>query len=94
MYAPRQKSYVSWLCHSWTCRLFLIGNPNVQMVMFTMHTGEKLRKNAQAVGIKDVISKSDTIKDHLLASLRTICAARFPTSFSVANERGQHQATT
>jgi DNA-binding NarL/FixJ family response regulator len=44
--------------------------PNVQMVMFTMHTSEQLRKDAQAVGIKDVISKSGTIGEHLLASLK------------------------
>jgi DNA-binding NarL/FixJ family response regulator len=49
--------------------------PNVQMVMFTMHTSEQLRKDAQAVGIKAVISKSDTIGDHLIASLRTLSAA-------------------
>ncbi len=54
--------------------------PSVQMVMFTMQTSEQLRKDAQAVGIKDVISKSDTIEGHLLASLRSIFAGRFPTS--------------
>jgi DNA-binding NarL/FixJ family response regulator len=52
--------------------------PDVQMVMFTMYTSEQLLRDAQAVGIKDVISKSDTIEGHLLASLRTICARRFP----------------
>ena len=54
--------------------------PNVQMVMFTLHTSEQLRKDAEAVGIKDVISKSDTIGDHLLASLRAICAGRLPAA--------------
>jgi DNA-binding NarL/FixJ family response regulator len=49
--------------------------PTVQMVMFTMHTNEQLRKDAEAVGIKDVISKADTIGDHLLASLKHLCAA-------------------
>ena len=52
--------------------------PNVQMVMFSMHVSDQLRKDAQAVGIKEVISKSDTIGDHLLASIKTICAQRFP----------------
>jgi DNA-binding NarL/FixJ family response regulator len=51
-------------------------DPTVQMVMFTMHISEQLRKEAQAVGVKDVISKSDTIGGHLLASLRTVCAGR------------------
>jgi hypothetical protein len=42
----------------------------VQIVMFTMHTSEQLREDARAVGIKDVISKSDTIGGHLFASLK------------------------
>jgi DNA-binding NarL/FixJ family response regulator len=54
--------------------------PNVQIVMFTMHVSEQLRKEAKAAGIKDVISKSDTIGDHLLASLRTICSQQFPSA--------------
>jgi DNA-binding NarL/FixJ family response regulator len=49
--------------------------PNVQMVMFTMHTNEQLRKDAQAAGIQAVISKSDTITD-LIASLQTISTRR------------------
>jgi len=49
--------------------------PNVQMVMFTMHTSEQLRKDAEAAGIKDVVSKADTIEGHLLASLRSLRAA-------------------
>jgi DNA-binding NarL/FixJ family response regulator len=50
----------------------------VQMVMFTMHVSEELRKNAEAVGIKYVISKSDRIGDHLLGTIRAICAREFP----------------
>jgi CheY-like chemotaxis protein len=53
--------------------------PDVQIVMFTMHVSEQLRREAEAAGIKDVISKSDTIGNHLLASLKTICAQQFPT---------------
>jgi len=49
--------------------------PAVQMVMFTLHINDQLRKDAEAVGIKDVISKTDTIEGHLLASLRHLCAA-------------------
>jgi DNA-binding NarL/FixJ family response regulator len=52
--------------------------PNVQIVMFTMHVSEQLRQDAKNAGIKDLISKSDRIGDHLLASLRTICARAFP----------------
>jgi len=40
-----------------------------------MHTTDQLLKDAQAAGIKAVISKSDTIGNHLLASLKTLCAA-------------------
>ena len=50
-------------------------DPSVQMVMFTMHTSAQLRQDAEAAGIKAVISKSDTIGNHLLASLRALCAA-------------------
>ncbi len=49
--------------------------PDVQIVMFTMHTSEQLRRDAEAAGIKDVISKGDTIEGHLLASLRNLRAA-------------------
>jgi two-component system chemotaxis response regulator CheY len=52
----------------------------VQMVMFTMHVSDELRKDAEAVGIKDVISKSDRIGDRLIGSLRSICAREFPVS--------------
>ena len=50
-------------------------DPNVQMVMFTMHSNEQLRKDAEAVGIKGVISKGDAIEGHLLPWLKNICAA-------------------
>ena len=49
--------------------------PNTAMLMFTLYSGEQLLKDAQAVGIKDVVSKSNGAAEHLLASLRTICAA-------------------
>lgn len=52
--------------------------PDVQMVMFTLYINEQLQKDARAAGIKDVISKSDTIEGHLMASLRTTCAAMPP----------------
>ena len=50
--------------------------PNVQMVMFTMHVSDQLREDAKAAGIKDVVSKSDTIGDHLLPSVRNVCGRR------------------
>jgi DNA-binding NarL/FixJ family response regulator len=57
--------------------------PNVHMVMFTMHTSEQLRKDAQAVGIKDVISKSDTVRGRLLASLKGYLRSADPSLFPV-----------
>jgi DNA-binding NarL/FixJ family response regulator len=46
--------------------------PNTTMVMLTMHDCEQLSKDAQAAGIKGVLSKSDGIADHLIASLRSV----------------------
>jgi DNA-binding NarL/FixJ family response regulator len=54
--------------------------PDVQMVMFTMHISDQLLKEAKTAGIKAVISKSDTIGNHLLASLRNICAPELPAT--------------
>jgi DNA-binding NarL/FixJ family response regulator len=46
--------------------------PQTAMVMFTMHNSEQLRNQAQSVGIKDVISKSDGLVDHVIVSLRNV----------------------
>jgi DNA-binding NarL/FixJ family response regulator len=48
--------------------------PNMAMVMLTMHNCAQLLKDAQAVGIKDVLSKSDGSLNDLLASLRNVVA--------------------
>jgi two-component system, NarL family, response regulator NreC len=55
--------------------------PNTAMLMFTMYHCEQLVKEAQAAGIKEVLSKSDGAAVHLLASLNDlrgnrVCAAR------------------
>jgi len=47
--------------------------PKTAMVMFTMHSDGQLLKAARAVGIQDVVSKSEGVADHLLASLRNAC---------------------
>jgi DNA-binding NarL/FixJ family response regulator len=47
--------------------------PKTAMVMFTMHSDGQLLKAARAAGIKDVVSKSEGIADHLFASLRNAC---------------------
>lgn len=50
--------------------------PHTAMVMLTMHYSDELLKKAQAAGIKDVISKSERVVDHLLTSLRTVCTGK------------------
>ncbi len=47
--------------------------PAPAMVMFTMHSTEQLVREARAVGIRDVVSKSDLLGDHLLNALKA-CA--------------------
>jgi DNA-binding NarL/FixJ family response regulator len=49
--------------------------PRTIMLMFTLYKCEQLLKDAQAAGIKDVLSKSDRVADHLLASMRSLGAA-------------------
>jgi hypothetical protein len=61
------------------------------MVMFTMHTSEQLRKDAQAIGIKDVISKSDTIGGHLFASLKYHLRSADPSLFPVEKRASESQ---
>jgi DNA-binding NarL/FixJ family response regulator len=49
--------------------------PNTAILMFTMHESDQLLRAAKAVGVKEVISKSDGNADHLLACLRGMGAA-------------------
>jgi NarL family two-component system response regulator YdfI len=46
--------------------------PKMAMVMLTMHNCAQLLKDAQAAGIKDVVSKSEGTMNDLLASLRNV----------------------
>ena len=46
--------------------------PNTVLLMFTMHKSPQLVDAAKAAGIKDVVSKSDSVTEHLLASLRQV----------------------
>jgi DNA-binding NarL/FixJ family response regulator len=48
--------------------------PKVALVMFTMHVSAQLRKDARAA-VREVISKSDGIEDHLFPTIRTIGAS-------------------
>ncbi len=47
--------------------------PNIVMVMFTMYTGDQLLKDAEGVGIRRVISKSEGAAD-LVPSIRALLA--------------------
>ncbi|MFZ0419387.1 MAG: response regulator [Candidatus Sulfotelmatobacter sp.] len=48
--------------------------PNTAMVMFTMHPSAELLKLAQAIGVRDVVSKTDQLSGPLLVALKQICA--------------------
>jgi len=48
--------------------------PNTVMVMLTMHCSPELLNQAQAVGVREVLSKSDHIAGRLLTSLRNVGA--------------------
>jgi DNA-binding NarL/FixJ family response regulator len=48
--------------------------PNTAMVMFTMHPSAELLKMAQAVGVREVVSKTDQLSGPLLVALKQICA--------------------
>ena len=46
--------------------------PNTLMLMCTMHGGDELLKYAPTVGIREVLSTSDGLREHLLASLNKL----------------------
>lgn len=46
--------------------------PDTTMVMLTMHNCDQLLKEARAVGIKEVLSKSDGIASRLIVSLKRV----------------------
>jgi DNA-binding NarL/FixJ family response regulator len=50
--------------------------PNTAMLMFTMRNCEQLLEYAPAAGIRDVLSKSDGLAEHLLACLKSLHAER------------------
>jgi DNA-binding NarL/FixJ family response regulator len=49
--------------------------PNMPMVMFTMHESERLRKDAQLVGIKHVFSKDKGFGRPVLEAIKTLLPA-------------------
>jgi len=46
--------------------------PNMAILLFTMHTSEQLRKDAANIGIRHVVSKSESLEDYLLPSLKKV----------------------
>jgi DNA-binding NarL/FixJ family response regulator len=44
--------------------------PRTTMIMFTVYSSEQLLKAARANGVKEVVSKSDLLGEHLLTALR------------------------
>ncbi len=49
--------------------------PSTTMLMLTLHDFGSLRQEAQAVGIREVLSKTDQVSDRLLASLQKVHCA-------------------
>ena len=49
--------------------------PSTTMLMLTLHDFGSLRQEAQAVGIREVLSKTDQVSDRLLDSLRKVRCA-------------------
>jgi len=48
-------------------------SPQTAMLILTMHATDQLYKLAQAAGVKAVLSKTESVEQHLLAALRDIC---------------------
>lgn len=46
--------------------------PRTAIVMLTMHDSVQLRREAHAAGIREVLSKSERVTDHLLVLLRRL----------------------
>jgi DNA-binding NarL/FixJ family response regulator len=49
--------------------------PDTAMVMLTMHNSEQLSRDARAAGIKDVLSKSGSVANELMASIANLAAS-------------------
>jgi DNA-binding NarL/FixJ family response regulator len=49
-------------------------SPDTAMLMYTMHAGPQLLREAQKVGIRDVLSKSDKLAENLFTALKSVCS--------------------
>ena len=48
--------------------------PLATLLMITLHENLLLTQEAHAAGIKEVLSKTDAVSDHLIASLKSVTA--------------------
>lgn len=48
--------------------------PSATLLMITMHDSGRLILDARAAGIKDVLSKTDGVADHLISFLKSVWA--------------------
>ena len=48
--------------------------PGATILLVTLHNNPVLTQEARAVGIKEVLSKTDDVSEHLIASLRSVSA--------------------
>ena len=46
--------------------------PSATMLMITLHDSGQLAQQAHAAGVKEVLSKTDNISEHLITSLRSV----------------------
>lgn len=49
--------------------------PGTTLLLMTLYDGAQLTEDAHAAGVKEVLSKTEGVADHLIASLRDISAA-------------------
>ncbi len=49
--------------------------PGATILLVTLHDNRVLTQEARAVGIKEVLSKTDDVSEHLIASLRSVSAS-------------------
>ena len=48
--------------------------PRATILLITLHDNRVLAQEAHAAGIKEVLSKTDSVSEHLIASLRSVSA--------------------
>jgi DNA-binding NarL/FixJ family response regulator len=72
-------------------RQIRLASPNTIIVMFTMHSGGQVEKDAHDAGIAHVLSKVDGGADHLLAILTSLSGARQDLPLKSIRREGSRQ---